>query len=480
MEHNFQPLLFGGDINVYSVARAFHEAYGIKSVCYGKFASGPAYGSTIIDYRVCPQNEDAATFRENVAKAAQEFADKTVLVIGCGDSYVKLAAENKQSFPENCIAATVSGELINTLINKEKFYALCDEYGIDHPGTFIYHKEMGHDFELKFQPPYICKPANGVAYWEHPFEGNEKVFTCPDRKNLEEVLDKVYASGYPDTMIIQDFIPGDDSYMRVLTNYSDRNGKVKLMCMGHVLLEEHTPHGIGNHAVILNEPCGPIAEKIKAFLEDIGYVGFSNFDIKYDQRDGKYKVFEINCRQGRSNYYVTGAGYNIAKLLVEDRVEGKDLPFVLADNPSLWRVVPRKVAFEYRLRLPPGDEAAHAAGEGSPPPVLRQRQAPDADAPHGEESAGPLQEVQAVLRAKGLSPFPKRRTHNGRYPRRAGWHGPPGHQYVLSAHHRPHPGRHGPGAPAGAHLERREDPRPHRRDLRHPGAGRGGVCPSAG
>ena len=347
MEHNFQPLLFGGDINVYSVARAFHEAYGIKSVCYGKFASGPAYGSTIIDYRVCPQNEDAATFRENVAKAAQEFADKTVLVIGCGDSYVKLAAENKQYFPENCIAATVSGELINTLINKEKFYALCDEYGIDHPGTFIYRKEMGHDFELNFQPPYICKPANGVAYWEHPFEGNEKVFTCPDRKNLEEVLDKVYASGYPDTMIIQDFIPGDDSYMRVLTNYSDRNGKVKLMCMGHVLLEEHTPHGIGNHAVILNEPCGPIAEKIKAFLEDIGYVGFSNFDIKYDQRDGKFKAFEINCRQGRSNYYVTGAGYNLAKYLVEDVIEHKPCALTVTQNRHLWLVIPPKVAFDY-------------------------------------------------------------------------------------------------------------------------------------
>lgn len=347
MEHNFQPLLFGGDINVYSVARAFHEAYGIKSVCYGKFASGPAYGSTIIDYRVCPQNEDAATFRENVAKAAQEFADKTVLVIGCGDSYVKLAAENKQYFPENCIAATVSGELINTLINKEKFYALCDEYGIDHPGTFIYHKEMGHDFELNFQPPYICKPANGVAYWEHPFEGNEKVFTCPDRKNLEEVLDKVYASGYPDTMIIQDFIPGDDSYMRVLTNYSDRNGKVKLMCMGHVLLEEHTPHGIGNHAVIITEYDEALSLKIKQLLEELHYTGFSNFDIKYDSRDGKYKLFEINCRQGRSNYYVTGAGYNIAKLLVEDRIEHRELPFVITKNHALWRMVPKKVAFKF-------------------------------------------------------------------------------------------------------------------------------------
>ena len=347
MEHNFQPLLFGGDINVYSVARAFHEAYGVKSVCFGKFASGPAYGSDIIDYRVCAKNEDPETFRQNVADVAAEFADKTVLVMGCGDSYVKLAAENKEFFPANCIAPYIAGDTIGKLNNKEYFYELCDQFGIDHPGTFVYRKEMGHDFELPFQAPYICKPSNGVAYWEHPFEGNEKVFTCPDRKNLEEVLDKVYAAGYPDTMIIQDFVPGDDSNMRVLTCYSDRNAQVKLMCLGHVLLEEHTPHGIGNHAVILTEVNEEICQKVKAFLEEMHYVGFSNFDIKYDTRDGKYKFFEINCRQGRSNYYVTGAGYNIAKLLVEDRVEGKALPFVLADNPSLWRVVPRKVAYDF-------------------------------------------------------------------------------------------------------------------------------------
>lgn len=347
MEYTFQPLLFGGDINVYSMARAFHEAYGIKSVCFGKYPTGPAYGSSIIDYRVCPQNEDPAAFRANVEAVSKEFAGKTVLVIGCGDSYVKLAADAKAELPSNCIVATLDGEQIGRLNNKEHFYAICDQYGIDHPGTFLYRREMGHEFELPFQPPYICKPANGVAYWEHPFEGNEKVFICPDRKNLEEVLDKTYAAGYPDTMIIQDFIPGDDSFMRVLTCYSDHNGKVKFMCLGHVLLEEHTPHGSGNHAVILTEVNEELCLKVKDFLEDIGYTGFSNFDIKFDQRDGKYKFFEINCRQGRSNFYVTGAGYNIAKMLVEDLVEGKDLPFVLATNPSLWRVVPRKVAFDY-------------------------------------------------------------------------------------------------------------------------------------
>ena len=51
---SFQPLLFGGDINVYSVARAFHEAYGVKSIAYGRYPSFPCHGSAIIDYRVCP------------------------------------------------------------------------------------------------------------------------------------------------------------------------------------------------------------------------------------------------------------------------------------------------------------------------------------------------------------------------------------------------------------------------------------------
>lgn len=350
MPEKFVPLLFGGDINVYSVARAFHEAYGVQSICYGKFPVGVCHESAIIDYRVCPQNEDGAAFVKNVGTVAAQHPGQTVLVLGCGDSYVQLAADHRGEFPPNVAAPYIDGTLMEALTNKEKFYALCDAHGIDHPGTFVHRKELGHSFELPFGPPFICKPANGVAYWAHPFPGNEKVFQLGDRAALEATLDKVYASGYPDAMIIQEFIPGDDSFMRVLTCYSDRNAQVKLMCLGHVLLEEHTPHGVGNHAVILTEPNDALCHQFKAFLETMAYTGFSNFDIKYDQRDGKYKAFEINCRQGRSNYYVTGGGHNIAKLLVEDWVEQKELPLVLTQNASLWRVVPQKVAYDYTPR----------------------------------------------------------------------------------------------------------------------------------
>ena len=347
MEDRFVPLLLGADINVYSMARAFHEAYGVKTVAYGMYPSGPCFGSGIIDYRVCANNDDPAVVLENVKKVAAEFADRKVLLLGCGDNYLTSIACNLPNFPENVIAPYVDLSLMETLIHKEKFYELCDKYGIDHPATFVYKKGMGHDFTLPFDGPFVVKPAESATYWDHPFDTQKKAYVLQTLEEVDRVVDEIYEHGYEDSLIIQDFIPGDDGYMRVVTNYSGLDGKVRLMCVGHVLLEEHTRHGIGNHAVIITEDEPELCEKLRFFLEDIKFTGFSNFDVKFDQRDGKFKVFEINCRQGRSNYYVTGAGYNLAKYLVEDRIEGKDCPLTVTRNRHLWWVIPRGVAYQY-------------------------------------------------------------------------------------------------------------------------------------
>ena len=347
MEHNFVPLLLGADINVYSMARAFHEAYGVETIAYGMYPSGPCYGSDIIDYRVRENNDDPEVVLRSVTEVAQEFPTKQVLVLGCGDNYLNAISANLPNYPENVIAPYVSLDMLETLIHKEKFYELCDRYGIDHPATVVYHKGMGHAFELPFDGPFVVKPAESDTYWKHPFPTQKKAYILQTREEVDTVIDQIYGAGYEDALILQDFIPGDDSFMRVVTNYSGEDGKVRLMCVGHVLLEEHTRHGIGNHAVIITEYDEALSLKIKQLLEELHYTGFSNFDIKYDSRDGKYKLFEINCRQGRSNYYVTGAGYNIAKLLVEDRIEHRELPFVITKNHALWRMVPKKVAFKF-------------------------------------------------------------------------------------------------------------------------------------
>ena len=344
----FVPLLLGADINVYSMARAFHEAYGVKTVAYGLYPSGPCYGSAIIDYRVSERNSDPDKVLENARHVAAQFPDKTILLLGCGDDYLTAISSNLGKYPENVIAPYVPLEQMEGLIHKERFYDLCDKYGIDHPKTFVYKPGMGMDFELPFDGPFAVKPAESATYWDHPFDAQRKGYILQTREEVNAVLKEIYDHGYEDSMIIQDFIPGGDENMRVLTCYSDAAGKVRLMCLGHVLLEEHTRHGVGNHAVIITEPGGALYETFRNFLEDIHFVGFSNFDIKFDPRDGKFKAFEINCRQGRSNYYVTGAGHNLAKFLVEDRVEHKpQAEPVLTQNRHLWMAIPKKVAYDY-------------------------------------------------------------------------------------------------------------------------------------
>ena len=347
MEKKFVPLLFAGDINVYSVARAFHEAYGVKSYVYGKYLTMPCIESKIIHYTAKEKADVQETFLEIVRAFAAEHKEETVLLIGGGDSYVQLTGANGDKLPESVIAPYIPVEMMNDLIHKEKFYEMCEKAGVDYPETFVHRREMGQAFVLPFEGPFIVKPSSGIEYWRHPFPGQKKVYKVDTRAELEKVLDAIYGAGYCDSIIIQNFIPGDDTYMRVLTNYSDKHGKVKMMCLGHVLLEEHTPHGIGNHAVIITEHNEEVEQKFQKLLEDMGYIGFSNFDIKYDQRDGKYKVFEINTRQGRSNYYVTGAGANVARLLVEDYIEERELPLKIVTEETLWMVVPRGVAFRY-------------------------------------------------------------------------------------------------------------------------------------
>ena len=347
IDQEFIPVILGGDINTYSVARAFYEEYKVKSYVFGKFNTGPSYQSRFTEYEGKLEIDQDDYFVKRMNRFAEEHKDKKILMVGCGDSYVALASRHRNEFPSNVIVPYIDFELMDQLQHKELFYGLCEKHGIDYPRTIIHRKGMGFDFPCEFSYPVIVKPSNSIAYWEHPFETQNKVYKLDSREEMEKVLHQIYDAGYDDAVIIQDMVPGNDEYMRVLTSYSDRNGKVKMMCLGHVLLEEHTPHGLGNHAVIITEYEKELMERARNLLEDLNYKGFSNFDIKYDSRDGSYRFFEINTRQGRSNYYVTGSGFNVARYFVEDYIYKIELEYDDRFRENLWLTVPERVAFKY-------------------------------------------------------------------------------------------------------------------------------------
>ena len=347
-EKKFLPVILGGDIGCYSVARAFHEQYGVKSLAIGRYPMGATKNSKILEFRAVPDLFDDQSMLRELTKVYEQYKDTglVLILLGSNDTYARMIIENNERLSEMFAVPYIKSDIMDILVKKEAFYETCVKHGIDFPKTHVF-KKGDEDFSIDFDYPIILKPSSSMHYWKNPFEGMCKVYKAYDKEQALAILSEMYRGGYPENVILQEFIPGNDNEMRVLTCYSDRNAKVTMMCLGHVLLEEHTPTAIGNHAAIITEYDAELFEKFRNFLETIGYVGFSNFDLKFDVRDGKYKAFEVNLRQGRSNYYVTGSGHNIARYVVEDRILENDLPCEEVTGESYWHVIPNRIVYRY-------------------------------------------------------------------------------------------------------------------------------------
>lgn len=358
-ENNFIPILLGTDMNVYGMARAFNEEYGIKPIAIGEHQLAPTRFTKIADIHLYEGFDKDPVFSEKLielAKSTYNQANTKYLLIPCGDGYAELLSQNKEKLAPYYTFIANDYELFKVLINKVTFYETCEKYGLPYPKTFILtpaHLENSQFKQaLPFDFPVALKPANSVEWLSIDFEGRKKAFIIDNRKEFEIIVERIYQAGYTSEMIVQDFIPGDDSNMRVLNVYVDHQHNVRMMCLGHPLLEDPAPGSVGNYTVILPDENEQIYRDVAQFLKRINYVGFANFDMKYDSRDGIFKLFEINLRQGRSSFFVTLNGLNLAKFITEDLIFNKPFEKTIygraqGEHAKLWLNVPLSIFKKY-------------------------------------------------------------------------------------------------------------------------------------
>ncbi len=349
MSKTITPVILGADLNCYNLARAFHEKYGVKSYAFGRYAIAPSKYSTIIHFTIVPDMDKDEVMLDTLHRFADAHIGDKMVLFGCTDDYAAMIIRNREELSD-FITPYPPEHLLTSISKKAEFYETCDRFGLPYPKTVILEKPAD-DYSpetLGFPYPIIVKPSSSVDYWKFPFDGMKKVYSADTPEEAAKIVNEIYASGYPEKMILQEMIPGGDSHMRVFTTFSDQRGKVRAMCLGHTMLEEHTPKGLGNHAAILTEPVStlPIADKIKDMLESIGYTGYANFDIKCGDDPTDFRLFEINLRHGRSNYYMTAAGVNVAELACEVyESEGDDCSS--CENEVFWHLIPKSVAYAY-------------------------------------------------------------------------------------------------------------------------------------
>lgn len=341
----------GGDMNCYGVARTFYEAYGIRSVLLGRAPVFPTANSKLYSDKLY----DADLLEDEVllmllGQVEDRYPGVRKFVFATNDDYVRHIIHNKKAIEAisgDYIVPVIEEELFDRLDDKSSFYEVCETYGLPYPKSVVFDcaADDPADFDIPFEYPVFIKPASNVIYFNFDFEGKQKGYKIDSAAELCEVMGRIQGAGYPDKFVIQEYVDGDDDSMFIYSAYCDRNGKVRMMSGGQILMHDRTPELIGNYNAIGTARDDSLIEVLAGFLEKIGFTGICHFDVQYDKARGGYRIFEINIRQGRSNYYMTASGMNYARLLVDDFLgSGGDADCVMtvADRPFIVSNVSRR------------------------------------------------------------------------------------------------------------------------------------------
>lgn len=350
---DFMTIILGSDENAYGNSRLIFEEYGVKSVLMCSRRLLPTYYSHISNIVETPNFDKSEIFVKTLLSKLKELHQdyEKVLVVPCADYYTELLVSNYDEFEGLIANKFISKDLMNKFYCKDEFYQLCAKHGLDFPKTYVANAGDRVDAidKIDFDFPIVVKPENSNAYeYLHAeFDGKKKVFFFFSKQEYLKVINAMNKSDYKGKLIIQEFIVGGDDAGRVVNSYCDENSNVLASCLGQPIIEEYAPKMLGNYAAIITRDDASLYKMIKNFLKEIGYVGFSNIDLKYDAKSKRYLAFELNPRLGRSSFFVYSSGLNMMKVLIEDTVYGNKQKPIFNKKTALWTNVPKKTILKY-------------------------------------------------------------------------------------------------------------------------------------
>ncbi|MDO5727843.1 MAG: hypothetical protein Q4Q03_07955, partial [Bowdeniella nasicola] len=252
--------------------------------------------------------------------------------------------ELRAELPARYIVPYPDANTIARVGDKAAFARMCEDLEVAHPRSRV-RATGGEVTGLRY--PIVAKACDTPAFHRVKFTGQKKVFFFETPHEADHMLQISDAAGYDGGYLLQEYIPGDDTHMRVLNVYA-QNGRIVFAGLGEVLLEEHVPSAIGNSAAIITTHDASIVAAASRIINELNWHGFGCFDIKIDPRTGEAMIFEMNARLGRAHHYLTAAGSNPATYYLRDWVDGEVLTEVEQVAPGfLYTVVPLSLLLTY-------------------------------------------------------------------------------------------------------------------------------------
>jgi len=237
------------------------------------------------------------------------------ILIPASDESTVAVSRHKERLQERYIVACPEWEITERFIDKAQTYALARVNDVPTARTvFPSGPEDLGDLAAEIGFPLLLKPAESHLFFERY---KRKMFRVDALAELRSRYLDARDAGL--TVVLQEAIPGPD-YSVVNYNAYTWGGEARVEFTARQLRK--APPNIGSPRVAISERIPEVVEPGRKILAAMGFYGFACTEFKLDQRDGRYKLLEVNGRHNLSGMLAIRCGVNFPLIQYRHLVEG--------------------------------------------------------------------------------------------------------------------------------------------------------------
>lgn len=258
--------------------------------------------------------------------------------------------------------ASYATEAVQTLLTKERFYALCEAQGVAYPK--LWRCQPAELASLRDQIAYPCMIKPSRIHDVKGLMAGKKGWVAEDALAFDRLIAAIPALA--GVLLLQEIVPGPESEITLFAAYRDRAGRICQPVTGRKLRQ--FPPGFGSASLVISQPENESRAIAEHILSIMAYTGIAAAEFKRDPRDGRLKVIEINARPSLWFALASASGQRLALAAYHELAgTGQRLPETGQTEGVLWRSVFKDIysAMFYRLRpgfLLPAPDTRAAAG----------------------------------------------------------------------------------------------------------------------
>lgn len=311
-------LVFGAHITGLAVLRAFGRA-GVPAFAVGvdrTMTRRSRWFRPIEGGDRLREDADSA----DVAAWLEALPFSRAVLFPCSDRWALTVASLPESVTARFIPAVAPERVLRTLVDKQLFAEAAAIAGV--PAPRVLEPRQLDEVGPEDVPRFFIKPRDSQAFARR---FGVKALRIRHYEDARHLIGRMAAEEID--VVLQEMIPGGPTAHVFLDGYVDRAGMMRA-CLARRRLRMH-PRPFGNSTLSVTIPRLEVQAAIDALgalFRAIGYRGgLFDAEFSFDERDGLFKVIEINARPWWQLQLTQSAGLDVCMMAFQDAL-GEPVP----------------------------------------------------------------------------------------------------------------------------------------------------------